>query len=110
MPSGLVTWTRGSPSVAETDSGTRSPVGRFRTLPVGRTEALTLAVASCQLYPGGLFNAYADMATLPRLDAVVHLGDYIYEYGETGYGAEIGRRLGRLPDPPHEIVSLAAHR
>ena len=58
---------------------------------------MVLAVASCQLYPGGLFNAYADMAGLARPGAVVHLGDYIYEYGEEGYGAEIGRRLGGCP-------------
>lgn len=90
--------------------GARSPVGRFRTLPVGATDRVVLAVASCQLYPGGLFNAYADMAALDRVDAVVHLGDYIYEYGAEGYGADIGRRLGRLPDPPHEIVSLADYR
>jgi len=94
----------------EGPGGERSPVGRFRTLPVGAVDDLVLAVASCQLYPGGLFNAYADMATLPRVDAVVHLGDYIYEYGNEGYGAEIGRQLNRLPDPPHEIVSLSDYR
>jgi len=94
----------------EAPGDVRSPVGRFRTLPVGATDALVLAVASCQLYPGGLFNAYADMAGLERLDAVVHLGDYIYEYGEDGYGADIGRQLGRMPDPPHEIVTLADYR
>ena len=88
----------------------RSPTGRFRTLPKGAVDRLVLAVASCQLYPGGLFNAYADMAALDRLDAVVHLGDYIYEYGAEGYGADIGRRLNRLPDPPHEIVTLADYR
>ncbi|MCC2980825.1 alkaline phosphatase D family protein [Sphingomonas sp. IC4-52] len=91
-------------------AGERSPTGRFRTLPVGAVDDLVLAVASCQLYPGGLFNAYADLATLPRLDAVLHLGDYIYEYGAEGYGGEIGRKLGRLPDPPHEILSLADYR
>ncbi len=90
--------------------GVPSPIGRFRTLPVGAVDQVVLGVASCQLYPGGLFNAYADMAALPRLDAVVHLGDYIYEYGEEGYGAESGRALGRLPDPPHEIVTLADYR
>ena len=93
-----------------TKDGTRSPTGRFRTLPVGATDRVVLAVVSCQLYPGGYFNAYADMARLPRLDAVVHLGDYIYEYGADGYGADIGRALGRLPDPPHEIVTLADYR
>ncbi len=91
-------------------AGTRSPTGRFRTLPRGAVDRLVLAVASCQLYPGGLFNAYADMAALPRLDAVLHLGDYIYEYGAGGYGADIGRKLNRLPDPAHEIVSLSDYR
>lgn len=93
-----------------TAGATRSPVGRFRTLPVGATDKLVLAAVSCQLYPGGLFNAYADIAALDRVDAVVHLGDYIYEYGAEGYGADIGRRLGRLPDPPHEILTLADYR
>lgn len=91
-------------------AGVRSPVGRFRTLPVGATDQVVLAVASCQLYPGGLFNAFADIAALPRVDAVVHLGDYIYEYGVDGFGGDIGRRIGRLPDPPHEIVTLADYR
>ncbi len=91
-------------------SGARSPVGRFRTLPVGRTDRLVIALASCQLYPGGLFNAYADMAAQPQLDAVVHLGDYIYEYGSEGYGADIGKKIGRLPDPPRETVTLSDYR
>ncbi|TCD06591.1 alkaline phosphatase [Erythrobacteraceae bacterium CFH 75059] len=90
--------------------GSVSPEGRFRTLPVGPVDETVFAVASCQLYPGGYFNAYADMAALPRLDAVLMLGDYIYEYGVDGYGADIGRRLGRLPDPAHETVTLADYR
>ncbi|RIV81360.1 alkaline phosphatase [Aurantiacibacter xanthus] len=90
--------------------GTRSPTGRFRTLPVGATDEVVYAVASCQLWAGGFFNAYADMAALDRLDAVIHLGDYIYEYGADGYGAEVGKAIGRLPDPPHEIVTLADYR
>ena len=93
-------------------SETVSPVGRTRTLPAGATPEVTLAVVSCQLYPGGLFNAYDAIAGLERLDAVVHLGDYIYEYGaeDDAYGMATGRRLNRLPDPPHEIVSLADYR
>jgi len=94
----------------EKPGGQRSPVGQFRTLPVGAVDDVVLAVVSCQLYAGGLFNAFADLAQQERVDAVVHLGDYIYEYGDTGYGSEIGRQLGRLPDPPHEIVSLADYR
>jgi alkaline phosphatase D len=69
-----------------------------------------MAVASCQLYPGGYYNAYVHIAEQDRLDAVLMLGDYIYEYGPEGYGADIGRRLGRLPDPPRETVTLADYR
>lgn len=89
-----------------------SPVGRTRTLPVGATARLDLAVVSCQLHPGGLFNAYDAIAGLEALDAVVHLGDYIYEYGadDDAYGMATGRRLGRIPEPPHEIVTLADYR
>ncbi|MCC2976843.1 alkaline phosphatase D family protein [Sphingomonas sp. PL-96] len=91
-------------------AGTRSPVGRFRTLPVGAAPDLVLAVVSCQLFPGGLFNAYDAIAKSERLDAVLHLGDYIYEYGAEGYGGEIGAKLNRLPEPRHEILTLADYR
>ncbi len=89
-----------------------SPVGRVRTLPVGATPDVVLAVASCQLYPGGLFNAYDAMSKLDRLDAVVHLGDYIYEYGAApaDYGMTAGAVLSRFPQPPHETVTLDDYR
>lgn len=92
--------------------GVTSPVGRVKTLPVGPTADVVLAVASCQLHPGGLFNAYDAMSKLERLDAVVHLGDYIYEYGASAsdYGMATATRLNRIPQPPHEIVSLADYR
>lgn len=93
-----------------TEDGARSPGGRFKTLPIGQTDRVTLAVTSCQLYPGGYFNALADLAKQAELDAVIQLGDYIYEYGAEGYGAEIGTQLGRLPDPAHETVTLADYR
>ncbi|WP_298287584.1 alkaline phosphatase D family protein [Novosphingobium sp.] len=93
-----------------TADGKPSPKGRFRTLPVGKTDKLVIALTSCALYPGGYFNAYADLATQERVDAVLHLGDYIYEYGAEGYGADIGKRLNRLPDPTHEIVTLSDYR
>jgi alkaline phosphatase D len=89
-----------------------SPMGRVRTLPVGLTADVVFGVASCQLYPGGLFNAYEAMAAEPRLDAVIHLGDYIYEYGarRTDYGGATGEQLSRLHQPPREIVSLEDYR
>jgi len=97
---------------AFTAGETRSPHGRARTLPVGPTPEVVLAVASCQLYPGGLFNAWDAVSKLERVDAVVHLGDYIYEYGagSDDYGMASGTPLGRSPEPAHEIVSLADYR
>ena len=94
----------------ELADGTRSPVGSFRTLPMGKADDLVLAVASCQLYPGGFFNAWDSLARRDRLDAVIHLGDYIYEYGAESYGAQIGAKIGRVHEPAHEIVTLADYR
>ena len=92
-----------------TAAGKRSPVGRFRTLPRGAASDVVVAVVSCQVY-AGVFNAYEAIARLDRVDAVLHLGDYIYEYGEDGYGGEIARRTGRVVEPRREIVSLADYR
>ena len=94
----------------ETKNLVRSPVGRFRTLPKGAVPDVVMAVVSCQLYAGGLFNAYDVIGKLDRLDVVLHLGDYIYEYGVDGYGGDIGKKIGRLVEPRHEIVSLADYR
>ena len=93
-----------------TSGGVTSPTGRTRTLPEGPVEDAVLAIASCALYPGGYYNAYQAIADLPRVDAVLHLGDYIYEYAADGYGAETGRKLNRLVRPAHEIITLADYR
>src|SRR5262249_25119219 len=42
--------------------------------------------------------------------AVMHLGDYIYEYGADGYGSDIGKALARNHEPANECVSLADYR
>jgi len=92
--------------------GVTSPVGRGRTLPTGSVKDVVLAVASCSLYPAGFFNAYQAIAKLERVDAVLHLGDYIYEYGAApdDYGMSIGTKIGRVTEPAHEIVSLSDYR
>lgn len=91
--------------------GVTSPAGRTRTLPE-QADTVVLAVASCSLYPNGYFNAYRAIADMARLDAVVHLGDYIYEYGAgpDDYGMGNGRTLGRAPEPVYEITTLADYR
>jgi len=87
-----------------------SPVGRTMTLPVDDVTKVKLAVMSCANYPAGYFHAYADAATVPDIDAVVHLGDYLYEYGREGYAAEDAASLGREVLPAHEVLSLADYR
>ncbi|MCF6194012.1 MAG: alkaline phosphatase D family protein [Kangiellaceae bacterium] len=87
-----------------------SPVGRTRTLPIGHVKQLVLAIATCSNYPLGHFNACDTIANDPTVDLVVHLGDYIYEYGVDGYGGDAGRTIGRDHIPSHEILSLDDYR
>lgn len=88
--------------------GVVSPRGRTRTLPALRPERVRLAVCSCSNLPAGFFNAYAHMAANDELDAVVHLGDYIYELADGQYGD--GAKLGRYPEPRGELLQLADYR
>jgi alkaline phosphatase D len=88
--------------------GERSPVGRTRTLPTGAAPRARFAVCSCSNLPEGYFNAYAAMAQRDDLEAVLHLGDYLYEYGRDGYGGDAG--LGRDVIPAHEILTLGDYR
>jgi alkaline phosphatase D len=87
-----------------------SAVGKTRTLPRGRLDRLTFGVVSCASYAHGFFNAYEAMAAREDVDAVVHLGDYIYEAGLAGYGGDAALRLGRVPDPEIELNSLQDYR
>ncbi len=84
-----------------------SPFGRTRTLPAS-TDHVTLAAVSCSNYPAGFFNAYAAIAARDDLDAVVHLGDYIYEFANGDFGD--GTTIDRIPDPAHEAVALDDYR
>ncbi|MGI9261578.1 MAG: alkaline phosphatase D family protein, partial [Woeseiaceae bacterium] len=89
---------------------TMSAVGRTKTLTDGHMDRLVIAVASCSNYPFGYFNAYDAIANDADVDVVAHLGDYIYEYSEDGYGGSTGKRIGRVHEPRHEIVSLDDYR
>jgi phosphodiesterase/alkaline phosphatase D-like protein len=87
-----------------------SIVGRTRSLPAGALARARFAIVSCSNYPFGYFNVYDQIARLDDLDAILHLGDYLYEYGTDSYGGDVGARLGRDHDPAHEIVSLDDYR
>jgi alkaline phosphatase D len=81
-----------------------SLVGRTRTLPEGALDRLRLAVVSCSNHAAGFFNAYRRIAERADLDAVLHLGDYLYEYGPDTFGSV------RTPEPPVEMVTLGDYR
>ena len=89
---------------------TSSPAGVTRTLPTGELPLARFAVVSCSNYPAGYFHAYREIAERSDIDAVIHLGDYIYEYGPGEYATEYAEDLDRIPDPVHEIVSLEDYR
>jgi alkaline phosphatase D len=102
--------------------GATSPVGRTQTAPdePGTTHALRLAFVSCSNYTGGFFTAYRGIAARDDLDVVLHLGDYIYEYGNDPAEAGVagsGERYGpadlvgvRDAQPPEEVLSLEDYR
>jgi alkaline phosphatase D len=80
-----------------------SPVGRTRTTPPGNSmvRRLTFAFASCQNFAEGYFTPYHDLADADDIEAVVFLGDYIYE----GQNAKV-----RTHQPEVEIQFLDEYR
>ncbi|PXA87349.1 alkaline phosphatase, partial [Caulobacter sp. D5] len=87
--------------------GTRSPVGRTKTLPEGQVSRFNLAVFSCSNLPYGYFNAYGHAAARNDLDLWLHVGDYIYE----GPGVlREGFEPDRVPLPASEILAIADYR
>ncbi|MGZ3142357.1 alkaline phosphatase D family protein [Lentzea chajnantorensis] len=80
-----------------------SPVGRTKTAPRPSADcgSLTFGVVSCANWIAGHFGAYGYLATRDDLDAVIHLGDYVYEYFEPGV---------RVTEPQHECETLDDYR
>lgn len=86
--------------------GNTSAVGRTRLLP-GKNAAISrlrFAVFSCSSIAHGFFNTYAAALRHQDLDAIFHLGDYVYEYGNGEYGS------AREYEPPHEMTTLSDYR
>jgi alkaline phosphatase D len=88
--------------------GTISPVGRTKTLPVGKAAKFNIAIFSCSNLGFGEFNAYGHAAARDDIDLVLHMGDYIYEYGRGGYDA--GAKFAARIFPTDEILTLADYR
>ncbi len=90
--------------------GETSPIGRTRTAPApsDTPDRLRFGVVSCSNWEAGYFSAYRHLATRSDLDAIIHLGDYLYEYGRGEYGGRHG--AVRPHDPANEIVTLTDYR
>lgn len=64
---------------------------------------------SCSNYGYGYFNGYADIAKQADISAVLHLGDYIYEYPE-GFYRDNDLKDERPIFPENETISLEDYR
>lgn len=85
-------------------SGQSSQLGRTKTAPVGPTDQLKIAVASCSSIYSGFFNAYRRISEIDDLDLMIHLGDYIYNTVDSDEQI-------RLPDPyPQDPENLQEWR
>ena len=88
-----------------------SPVGRTKTAPEGDPGQLRLAVVSCADFQSGEYNAYGHIAQRDDIDAVVHLGDYIYEHGARKWGRKRTRKsMTRTHIPAHTCRNLQDYR
>jgi alkaline phosphatase D len=85
--------------------GKTSIVGRTKTSSL-EPDSLKFAVVSCNNWEFGYFNAYENIAN-KNVDAVIHLGDYIYEYATGKYG---DTTIGRINIPTHEVITLQDYR
>ncbi|MFE4794687.1 alkaline phosphatase D family protein [Streptomyces sp. NPDC056708] len=91
-------------------TGTFSPTGRTRTAPTAgaATPGVRFGVVSCANWESGFFSPYRHLAARADLDAVLHLGDYIYEYASGSYPD--AKYVVRPHEPKHEILTLADYR
>ncbi|MEZ5939210.1 MAG: alkaline phosphatase D family protein [Hyphomonadaceae bacterium] len=91
-----------------------SRTGMARTAPAAGAlpPRVRLALAGCQSYPSGWYDAWRHISNEPDLDAVFHYGDYIYESGHTGRGG-ITDIAGKPVERDHigdEIYTIGDYR
>ena len=91
-------------------ASTYSTTGQTKTLAT-QVQSVQFAVCSCSNFPAGYFHVYKEMAK-QDVDVVIHLGDYIYEYGMGGYATEEAVEMGRAlaDDNNAEIIRLDGYR
>lgn len=90
--------------------GRNSLTGKTKTTPTAdQNRHLKFGVVTCSNYQAGYFNVYQRLAERRDLDAIIHLGDYIYEYAQGGYGDTTIAKT-RVLEPKTEILTLADYR
>lgn len=89
-----------------------SPTGRTRTAPAEEAlpDNLRFGVVSCANLQAGWFSGYRHLAARDDLAAVIHLGDYVYEYGPGGYGYGYDEIDIREHVPAREMATLPDYR
>ncbi len=90
--------------------GRNSLVGRSKTAPTSGADSLKFAVVSCANYEWGYFSGYRKIAERNDLDAVIHTGDYIYEYPDNDSYSSRKIRDERVLFPRGETVTLDDYR
>lgn len=89
----------------------RAPGGELSVVGLTRTvgadpDQVRLAVAACASYQSGFFSSFRHLAMRDDLDAVMFLGDYVYEYGSNFYD----KKIGRTHQPDTDAVTVADYR
>jgi alkaline phosphatase D len=88
--------------------GANSIRGRTKTSHLSSADSVRFGIVSCANLEAGYFNVYGSLAQRNDIDAVICLGDYIYEYEAGGYA--FNATVNRHWDPVNEIISLADYR
>lgn len=83
--------------------GKTSATGRAKTAPAEGASHFRLASMSCSSIYSGYFNAYQRIGERDDLDAVVHLGDYIYDFVD---GSEEIRVPLPYPKEPNDLATF----
>lgn len=110
IPTGLVPGTVYHYRFSADAGAVVSESGRTKTLPTGDVSRVRLAVFSCANITADPFDAYLKAARIGDYDALLHVGDYIYEYGRGGYpqAETFAESEGFQPD--RECVTLEDYR
>ena len=82
--------------------------GRTKTAPSASIDSLRFALVSCANLKAGYFNVYEALTQHNDFEAVLMLGDYIYEYETEGYSPN--GSIDRIFEPGNEIITIDDYR